>query len=310
MLLVATLLLLLPAGADAHGIIGRSDGTLFYTSADPGTTARLLVFSRTRGTVDFLDTRSPGGIDWGPCVPITERRARCRTRGIRRIRVEVYDGDDFVRSSAAVPLSVTGGSGDDVIRGGYGDDDLDGGSGNDTVSGGPGEDLVDGSAGDDVLQLRDGSPDTVRCEDGQDRAALDTSDEAGLALFLDCEERSTADPPPDVRPPRVFVRVPLRQALDSLGLQVGVAMNEPGTVIARGRIFIDGRRGPLLDPATARPNAPHQRWSPHLGLNRAARLRVQAALNRRQKVVARVWAVGADSAGNRGRATTRTRVVG
>ena len=168
LLLTCLLCLLTASSASGHGIIGRSQGTLFYSAPDPGKGARLLIFSRARGTVDFLDTRSSGGVDWGPCIPITQRRARCSTRGVRRIRVEVYDGDDFVRSSAAVPLSVSGGSGADVIHGGYGDDELDGGSGPDTISGGLGADRADGSEGDDVLRLRDGVADTVRCEDGDD----------------------------------------------------------------------------------------------------------------------------------------------
>ena len=309
-LLLACLFLLLPvAPAGGHGIIGRSQGTLFFTSPDPGQGARLQIFSRSRGTVDFLDTRSPGGIDWGPCIPITERRARCATRGVRRIRVEVYDGDDFVRSSAAVPLSVAGGSGADVIHGGYGNDELDGGSGPDTISGGLGADRADGAAGDDILRLREGVADTVRCEDGEDLAVLDDRDVAGLALFVDCENRTTATAPLDERPPLVFLRAPHRQQLGRNGPAVSVALDEPGTVGVHGRLFIDGRPGPLLEPATARPNAPRQRWTLRLRADRRTRARVRATLSRGASVTAGIWALGRDRSGNRERETTRVRLI-
>jgi hypothetical protein len=308
-LLACLLLGLTAAPADAHGIIGRSQGTLFYSAPDPGKGARLSIFSRSRGTVDFLDTRSVGGIDWGPCIPLSERRARCSTRGVRRIRVEVYDGDDFVRSTAAVALSVSGGSGDDVIQGGYGDDELDGGSGADNISGGLGADRADGSEGDDLLRLREGEADTVRCEGGDDRAVVDDRDIAGLALFLDCESRSTAAAAPDTRPPRVFLRAASPQELGRPGLSVAVAQNEPGSITARARLFFDGRRGPLLQSATARPDAPRQRWTLRLRADTRTRARVRAALARGTPVGARIWAVGRDAAGNRGLETTRARLA-
>ena len=309
-LLAAFLVLLLPAApAAGHGIIGRSQGTLFYTSPDPGRGAHLLIFSRSRGTVDLLDTRSPGGVDWGPCVPISEQRARCTTRGLRRIRIEVYDGDDFIRSSAAIPLSVSAGSGVDVIHGGYGDDEIDGGSGSDTISGGLGADRADGAEGDDILRLREGVADTVRCEGGEDLAVLDDTDIAGLALFLDCESRSTAQASPDAGPPRVFLQAPRRQELEGSGLAVSVALNEPGTVTTRARLFIGGRPGPQFDPATARPDAPRQRWTLRLGASARARARVRAALSRGTPVAAGIWAVGRDGAGKVNRETTRVRLT-
>ena len=306
----ALLLVVLPlAPASGHGIIGRSQGTLFYSAPDPGRGARLFIFSRSRGTVDLLDTRSIGGVDWGPCIPITERHARCTTRGLRRIRVEVYDGDDFVRSTAAVPLSVSGGSGDDVIHGGYGDDELDGGSGADTISGGLGADRADGSEGNDILRLREGVADTVRCEGGEDQAVLDDQDIAGLALFLDCEGRSTAAAAPDTRHPRVFLRAPSPQGFDPRGVAVGVALSEPGTAILRGRLFFGGRPGPRLESATARPDAPRQRWTLRLGTDARTRARIRAALNRGTRVAASFWAVAQDAAGNQNMEVTKARLV-
>ena len=61
----------------------------------------------------------------------------------RSLTVDGRGGDDIISaSSAAIDLTLVGGSGDNVLIGGPGDDHLIGGDGFDDVSGGQGEDVV------------------------------------------------------------------------------------------------------------------------------------------------------------------------
>ena len=92
---------------------------------------------------------------------------------------------DTLRGTAG-PDWLSGGRGDDVIRGRAGDDRLDGGAADDTIVGGPGDDTILGGdgrdtiragAGDDVIRTwADGTPDTIDCGPGRDRAVIDTMD--------------------------------------------------------------------------------------------------------------------------------------
>ena len=68
-----------------------------------------------------------------------------------RLTVNALNGDDTVDASGlsadAIPLTVDGGNGDDVLTGGAGDDTLLGGNGDDVLIGGPGQDALDGGRG-------------------------------------------------------------------------------------------------------------------------------------------------------------------
>ena len=129
-------------------------------------------------------------MDWGPCVPITVRRARCSTRGIERVEVEVYDGDDRVVVTAATPVLVSGGEGNDTLSGGLGDDTLRGGSGNDRLVGGEGSDTLDGSTGDDAIDSRDGAADIIGCGEGSDELTHDSADGLSIVERVACETQS------------------------------------------------------------------------------------------------------------------------
>jgi Ca2+-binding RTX toxin-like protein len=72
-----------------------------------------------------------------------------------------------ITGNAALPLTIFGGSGNDVIVGGAGIDNVYGGPGNDTLSGGSADDFLYGEEGADILQgtaTADGS-DTINCGD-------------------------------------------------------------------------------------------------------------------------------------------------
>jgi Ca2+-binding RTX toxin-like protein len=72
-----------------------------------------------------------------------------------RLIVNTVGGDDVLDASGlsagAIPLTVNGGDGNDVLIGGDGNDTLNGDAGDDVLIGGPGLDVLDGGTGDNIL---------------------------------------------------------------------------------------------------------------------------------------------------------------
>jgi Ca2+-binding RTX toxin-like protein len=82
--------------------------------------------------------------------------------GVRRITVNGQGGDDRVDgSNLAVPLTINGGAGNDVLIGGSGGDTLGGGAGNDNLFGNAGIDVLRGDDGTDTINASDGVADAV-----------------------------------------------------------------------------------------------------------------------------------------------------
>ncbi len=75
--------------------------------------------------------------------------------GSDRLTVAAAAGDDVIDASGvaagAMPLTLDGGDGDDVVLGGAGDDTLLGGAGDDVLIGGPGNDTIDGGPGSNIV---------------------------------------------------------------------------------------------------------------------------------------------------------------
>jgi len=101
----------------------------------------------------------------------------CDAPSIAGFEVNAGDGDDRVgvARSVAVPVTMRGGGGDDLLVGGMaadkliggnGDDRLIGWRGSDLLYGGPGEDVLVGGPGGDVLR---GGPGMDRLIPGQGR---------------------------------------------------------------------------------------------------------------------------------------------
>ncbi|MDX6683369.1 MAG: hypothetical protein QOG94_3408 [Solirubrobacteraceae bacterium] len=91
------------------------------------------------------------------CVPATPHHVSC-SGSIAGVAVAAGGGDDVVGLPiVAVPVTVSGGEGSDLIVGGAGDDHLDGGAGEDTIVGGAGNDTITGAGGDDALQGNGGA---------------------------------------------------------------------------------------------------------------------------------------------------------
>lgn len=77
----------------------------------------------------------------------------CNAPEIGAFEVNVGDGDDqvWVARNIAVPVTLRGGPGNDLLLGGAGPDKLLGGTGDDRLVGGRGADLLYGGPGDDSL---------------------------------------------------------------------------------------------------------------------------------------------------------------
>jgi Ca2+-binding RTX toxin-like protein len=109
----------------------------------------------------------------------------CDRSVLRRVVVVLGAGDDLLQVIPTLPVTATGGNGNDRLIGGprgdqingdAGADRIDGNGGSDRISGGPGNDTIYGRAGSDVIQPGSGS-DTVSGSTGTN--TLDYSDHTG-----------------------------------------------------------------------------------------------------------------------------------
>lgn len=303
----ATIALAVPAHASAHGFLTVEASLLHYMTNDVGLGVPITISSPARGVIQLLDTGSRGGFDWGPCLPKTERRAQCRSKGIASILVQPFDGDDTVSIEVATPARVEAGEGNDTVHGGYGADTLDGGPGNDSLSGGDGVDSLSGGDGDDTIDARDGLPDQISCGPGNDSVAADPSDTLAPG---ECEKVSVAEPPPDTTAPAISLDVPSHIKPGGRGsLSVGVVSDEPGTFSVKGKVLV--RRQPIgrLSSATGRPDAADQRWTLHPSLTKPLRRKVARALGDGDHVTAVLDITADDLAGNRSSRRTKVRLT-
>ena len=92
------------------------------------------------------------------------------------------EGPDVLQGGPG-PDRISGGEGDDVLVGGEGDDVLVGDAGNDQLQGDGGRDGFFGNGGDDALRAVDGIEGMIECGPGVDRVEADAVDEADT----DCE---------------------------------------------------------------------------------------------------------------------------
>jgi hypothetical protein len=93
----------------------------------------------------------------------------CEAPRIGGFRVNAAGGDDEVTlaKDVAIPVTLNGGAGNDVLAGGAGNDLLVGGNDDDRVVGRAGEDVIYGAAGNDTL-LGGPHADTLRGGPGTD----------------------------------------------------------------------------------------------------------------------------------------------
>lgn len=191
--LVVAVVVLGSANAHAASVFVSQDQRLAYV-AGPGE-SNALVFNRVEdpsrspfpGGVGYWEVSDPQvRIEVGPgCALPDDSRVWCDP-SVVGIYIDLGDGNDseFVRSRglAAIPATVLGGPGDDMLNGAAHADLLDGGEGNDGVNTGPdpayggsgGTDTIRGGPGND--ELRGGvDGDTISGGPGNDTL----SDDAG-----------------------------------------------------------------------------------------------------------------------------------
>jgi hypothetical protein len=186
--------LAMPASVAAHSGVTISGGTIYFVSPDLGSESTALVSRASDGSIEISDSTGFGGVSPGPCIPITEREARCPSDGITKVLTSVGPEADSTTSELDLKTVLQGGSGNDVLSGGPANDELTGGSGNDRLSGGEGDDKLsdatgadyfDGGPGNDSINSRSGDVDTVRCGPGVDTVTADPGDV--LVDEPDCE---------------------------------------------------------------------------------------------------------------------------
>jgi RTX calcium-binding nonapeptide repeat (4 copies) len=301
--ILAATLVAVPLAA-GHAMLRRQGDVLRYQAFDnPGgfpEMATLRISSPGPGFATFADHTTIGGVDWGPCVPLSVRRARCPLRGISAARVEVYAGADVVRVRVSLPVGVDAAEGNDRIAGGFGNDSLHGGADDDVISGGLGRDLISGGAGDDILRSRDGFPDRIACGEGFDTVVadpegIDTIEPLDLLL---CDQVQRGPAPADRSAPSLTARARDPQQIDGREVVIAVSMDEPGSFAAGGRVLLDGRVAGRLRPASGRPNAPGQVWKVALDLSRSLAAAIGRGLRRGERAVAAVTVRGRDRSGN------------
>ena len=83
------------------------------------------------------------------CVAVKETEVQCLERDVKSIAVKLPELADTLSYRGALPLTASGGGGDDVLTGGFGPDTLYGGPGKDKLYGGPGDDKLYGGDGRD-----------------------------------------------------------------------------------------------------------------------------------------------------------------
>ncbi len=150
---------------------------------------KLLSFT-TSLTAGVLTIRGNGGND---NVTVVERNGQVELDGrsqrgaktgfasgtVDRIVFDGGAGNDRFTNTTGVPVTASGGRGNDVLIGGGGADDLNGNEGNDIIHGGAGDDFVRGGSGKDSLSGDDGK-DSLAGESGDDRLHGDAGDDSLL----------------------------------------------------------------------------------------------------------------------------------
>ena len=159
------LALLVPAGAHAAP---QTYTVLLAGGAEESNIRIWLTADGRQYVIDSVAQLEVGGtVCWHPAEMPNE--LVCDAPSIAGFEVNAGADDDrvTVARKVEVPVTLRGGSGDDVLSGGAGDDKLIGGYGSDKLDGGRGNDVLIGGEGNDRLLSGPGD-DTLRGGYGKD----------------------------------------------------------------------------------------------------------------------------------------------
>lgn len=298
---VALAVLALAPSAHGHALVRMEGTTLTYTATDVSDASALNTVTVTAPSADALRIADPtvsGGMDPGPCVPITENEVECPRSGVALVRVDVGLGDDSVAISAPLPGQLIGGDGKDTITGGPGAE---------LIVGGTGADSIDAGAGDDDIRTRDGEADSVACGDGSDSLTADNLDLIPDAELPRCErlDRGGAGTGVDNRSPTVATSgLSIQRVARRRRVRVVATVDEAARLTASGVLLVPGRRRPIrLRDASGQIDVAGGGIEMAFRLPRSGLAAVRRA-SRRRPVVARILVVATDADGNRSRAQT------
>jgi hypothetical protein len=316
-LLAAVLVLgALPATAEAHSVVRVGGTSLSYLSVD-ATSMNNLTARVRRGRIELRDRAVDGGISPGSCDPGAISRqglivqVLCPRRRVSTVAIDLGDREDRATIELAMPVSLLGGPGSDVLRTGPGEDRVQADTGNDQVAsgagqdfvdGGPGFDAIDAGGGDDQLLSVDGLADRVTCGPGTDGLEADTAD----VVAADCEQvmRRPVTPPAgaeaaagDRTAPRVQSDALAIQRLGRRSVRVLATTSERGFLAASGFLDVGGISLPLQSDRKEVPVAGGGA-SLTVQLTSSDLRRAARALRRGRPASIRMWVVGTDIAGN------------
>jgi Ca2+-binding RTX toxin-like protein len=166
-ILIATVLLSAQAATAAHAEEGQLTVLLNGGPAPNAFEIQLSADGRTYEITSNASLEVGGSVCWHPDGNALQ--LLCEAPAIGGFEVNGEGGDDRVEVNANVriPVTLSGGPGNDRLTGGAGNDRLLGGSGFDRLLGGPGDDQISGGPGPDVLNGELGD-DTISGEGGED----------------------------------------------------------------------------------------------------------------------------------------------
>lgn len=168
--LVLTLLTVagVPSAAQAATVSVDGGGVLRYTAAT-GTTSNLVLRDAAVETVEVtVSSEDDEGLTAGAGCSGTP----IRCTGVRSAVVDLGDKPDRLTATnvSSIPVTASGGEGNDVINTGTGNDNVDGGVGDDTIDTAGGNDVLRGGEGNDTLNPSTGT-DGISGGEGIDTAS-------------------------------------------------------------------------------------------------------------------------------------------
>lgn len=167
----ATLILLLVIAAMLPGAAHAGGASVTVVLAAGPESNMITIWLTSDGRSYVIDSIVPLEVGGSVCTnpPDNQNELVCQASQISGFTINSDGGDDQVRVAReiAIPVTLRGGGGNDLLVGGSGNDRLNGGEGNDRLIGGAGDDVISGSVGDDVL-IGGGGDDVLRGGLGND----------------------------------------------------------------------------------------------------------------------------------------------